>query len=320
MLGIFRHNNPLSILLLLVLAFVAEYFKVGNAHVIADHPTTLLYKGVTDLLSPLNAQEHLSTNIIRYLIITAEAFYLNKIAIDNKLLERSTFLVALSFLLLNFLIPFKASFLLLLINAILMIVFHIFIIIYKKNNPFNNILLCGFLIASLSLIVNSYMIFYVWLTIALLVMRPSSIREWSVMNIGFLIPYYFIVSVLYLIDKFSLDAIATFVTPTLHLPVTAPVVLAKMALVVLLPLIGFSIGSTSINKMVLQNRKAYIIMFALMLGVILINILNMDRINDYFYLTIVPAAVLFAPFFQSFRKDFIPNLVLVLLILLSCIR
>ncbi len=320
MLGIFRHNNPLSILLLLVLAFFAEYYKVNTAFIIAEHPTTLLYKALLNLLSPLNAEEHLSTKIIRYLILIAEAFYLNKIAIDNKLLERSTFLVALTFLLLHFLMPFKASFLMLLINAILMIVFHIFIVLYKKTNPFNNIILCGFLMACLSLIVNSYMIFYAWLTIALLVMRPSSIREWSVMNIGFIIPYYFIVSILYLIDQFSVEAIATFVTPTFHLPVTTPIVSLKMALIVLLPLIGFSISSTSINKMVLQNRKAYIIMFALMLGVILINILNLDRINNYFYLSIVPATILFAPFFQSFRKDFIPNLILVLLILLSYIR
>jgi len=49
------------------------------------------------------------TNIIRYLIITAEAFYLNKIAIDNKLLERYYLLSGIVFLAAQFSYSFQGE-------------------------------------------------------------------------------------------------------------------------------------------------------------------------------------------------------------------
>lgn len=320
MIGIFRHNNPIALILLLALAYVSLFIKQEITLPFSDIKHTLLLTNLVKWMGPMETQNIITTKIFKYLLLISEAIYINKIARDNKLLEKATNVFALTFLLFSFLIPFKISLFMLLINGLILIAVDSFIKMYKKNNPFNNIILSGFIISITSSLTNNYFIFYCWLTIALLVIRPTSLREWTVLNIGFILPYYFLMSILYLFDQLSLDAIIQFKSPILTLPELSPIASLKLILLVLLPLIGLAAGSSQINKMILQNRKTYIILFALFLAAVLVAILNLNQLSDYTYLMLLPASVLFAPFFQAFRKDFIPNLVLIVLIVLSYIR
>ena len=320
MIGIFRHNNPIALILLFVLAYVSLFLKQEIVLPISDNKHTLLLKLLMDWLSPIEMKNSLATKIFKYILLIAEALYINKIARDNKLLEKSTYVFAMTFLLISFLIPFKITVFILQINALILISFDAFVRMYKKNNPFNNIILSGFLIAITSSLTNNYLIFYCWLTIALLIIRPTSLREWSVLNIGFILPYYFLIGMLYLFDQLSMEAIIQFKVPVIKMPHLSLVESVKLILLILLPLLGLTVGSSQINKMVLQNRKAYIIIFAFLLGAILVILLNLNQLSEYVFLLLLPASILFAPFFQAFRKDFIPNLVLIVLIVLSYIR
>lgn len=320
MIGIFRHNNPIALILLLALAYVSLFLKHEIVLPPYDTKHTLLLSTVMKWLGPIETQNILTTKIFKYLLLITEAFYINKIGRDNKLLEKSTYVFALTFLLISFLIPFEISLFMLLINGLILIVLDALIKMYKKNNPFNNIILSGFIISIISSLTNNYLIFYCWLTISLLVIRPTSLREWTVLNIGFILPYYFLMSTLYLFDQLSMDAIIQFKVPSLNIPEISSLTALKLILLLLLPIIGLIAGSSQINKMILQNRKAYIIIFALFLAVILVCISNLNQLSEYAYLILLPASILLAPFFQSFRKDFIPNLVLIVLIVLSYIR
>ena len=320
MLAIFKHNSPFAFLLLFALAVYAEYHKPLEAHVIMNHQSTLLYKTMLNFFENPSLSKSFLGSFIRSLAIFGEALYLNKVASDNKLLGKSNALVALTFLLFNFLVPYKSTFLALIINGMLIFIFQLYIGIYKKNKPFNEIILSGFIIAVITLFINSYLILYVWLTISLLIMRPSSLREWGMLNIGFFMPYYFIASILYLVDAFSLGSIVQLIQPSIKLPSLSFIVSFHILAFILLPIIGFIVGGNQVGKMVLQNRKAYIIMFALFLGALLLNLLNTSRVQEYIFFCIVPATILFAPFFQAFKKDFIPNLVLIFIILLSYFR
>lgn len=48
--------------------------------------------------------------IFSLLLLMSEALYLNKLARDNKLLEKGTYIIALTYLLMSFLIPYRISF------------------------------------------------------------------------------------------------------------------------------------------------------------------------------------------------------------------
>lgn len=302
------------------MAYVSLFLKQEVILPFSDIKHTLLLTNLMKWLGPIEAQNTLATKVFKYLLLITEAFYINKIARDNKLLEKSTYLFAMTFLLISFLTPFKISLFILVINGLILIAVDSFIKMYKKNNPFNNIILSGFFISISSALTNNYLIFYCWLTIALLVIRPTSLREWTVLNIGFILPYYFLMSILYLFDQLSLDAIIQFKAPVLSMPALSYISSLKLILLLLLPIIGLTAGSNQINKMILQNRKAYIIIFALFLAAVLVAILNLNQLSEYAYLLLLPASILFAPFFQAFKKDFIPNLVLIVLIVLSYIR
>jgi hypothetical protein len=319
-LGIFRNNNPLAIILLFILGYASIFLKPDPLFQNTIIENGILADVLMNILRPLEKNPSTSIKIISYTLLMAEAFYLNKISRDYKLLEKGTFIVAMAFLLMNFLIPTKISLFMLLINGLLLFVFSAFIAMYKKSNPLNDLLIAGFITASISAVINNYFILYLWLTVALLIMRPTSLREWSVLNIGFILPFYFLISVLYLTDKLSFDAILHFNKPEFAIPKLATIQSIKLIMLIILPLIGLSAGAGQINKMVLQNRKAYIIMFALFLGAVIINLLNINNIGEYAYLLLLPATILLSPFFQSFKKDFIPNLVLIVLIVLSYIR
>lgn len=320
MLGIFRNNNPLALLLLLVLGYACIFLKPAMPYVQFEYEHPIILQWLTLKLMPFEKNVGLALKIISLLMLTSEALYLNKIAKDFKLLERGTYITALTFLLIAFLIPYRITFFMLIINALIILVFNAFMGMYKNNHPFNQIMVVGFITAFISNVLNNYLILYAWLSIALLIMRPTSLREWSILNLGFILPYYFLSSLLYLTNQFSLEALIQFRMPSFEIPALSNIHAVKICCLLALPLIGFWAGSVQISKMVLQNRKGYIILFALFLAGIFISLLNLTTLNQYLYLLLIPASMLFAPFFQSFKRDFIPNLVLILLIVLSYIR
>jgi len=67
-------------------------------------------------------------------------------------------------------------------------------------------------------------------------------------------------------------------------------------------------------------RKSYLITMVLWLNCIIIIILHLNDAPYQVSLLLVPSAILLAPFFGSFKRDFIPNLLIILLIAAAWIR
>lgn len=133
MIGIFRHNNPISLILLLALAYVSLFLKHEIILPPSDIKHTLLLSNLMKWLGPIEAKSMLTTKVFKYLLLITEALYVNKIARDNKLLEKSTYVFALTFLLISFLIPFRISLFMLLINGLILMAVDSFIKMYKKT-------------------------------------------------------------------------------------------------------------------------------------------------------------------------------------------
>ena len=93
-----------------------------------------------------------------------------------------------------------------------------------------------------------------------------------------------------------------------------------MLFVGLLPLIGLWMYSSSIGKMVIQNRKTYLIVFILILVLFGILGIKFGILAKEVMLIITPASLLTAPIFLSFKKEFIPNLLFFVLIALALLR
>ncbi len=320
MIGIFKHNNPLALLLLALMAMLPGIFSDATVNAAMPAGATAIFKTLSAYLSFLDGSKNMLGKIIYAALLLAEALILNKIISDHKLMERAGFIPAMSFLLLNAMLPFLNNPVFLLLNGIILLVLKLLIVMYKQNNANNQLLLVGFLVGFIVSINTYFLILYAWITICIMIMRPASIREWLLSSVGFIMPFYFLASGLYLFDKLHCSSIFPPVSLDFSLPVLRPLEWAKTGLYLSMPWIGMLSFNRQIGKMMIQARKAYLIMLILLLATLVIWVFSIKDISTTFTLMLVPSALLFSPLFLSFKRNFMPNLILLALIILSLLR
>ena len=320
MIGIFKHNNPLALLLLALLAFLPVI--TGDAMLNAAVPAgaTSVFKTLSGYLSFFDGSKGMMGKMIYTALLLTEALILNKIVSDHKLMERAGFIPAMSFLLLNMVLPFHTSPVYLVLNGIILFVLKLLIVMYKQNNANNQLLLTGFVVGCLVSMNMHFLILYVWITICVMIMRPASVREWLLSSIGFILPFYFLASGLYLFDNLNTLSVFPPVSMDFKFPALNPLAWTKTVLFLIMPWIGMLSFNSQIGKMMIQARKAYLIMLILILATLVICLFSIKDISTTLTLMLVPAALLFSPLFLAFKKNFIPNLILLALIILSLLR
>lgn len=320
MIGLFKNNNPLALLLLALLAILPGFF--GDTKVTAALPagSTALFDyfaGLDHVLLQYNSLLHTTINSS---LVLVEALLLNKIISDHKLMDRPGFIPAMAFLLLNALLPFNITTTYLILIGVMLLVLKILMVMYKQSKPNNQLLLVGFMMGSMAGLNTSYLLLFPWITIGIMIMRPASVRESLISGLGFVMPFYFLASMLYLTDRFDPSNIFPAFTIDFGLPALPPLTWAKTILFLTFPWVGILLYNKEIGKMVIQGRKAYLLMLLLNMALMLICFLSFKSISTNFALMLVPSTLMFAPFFLSFKRDFIPNIVLLSLIALSFLR
>jgi len=155
-IGIFKNNNPLALLLLALLAFLPGI--TGDTMVNATVPAgaTAIFKELFAYLSFLDGSKGMLGKTIYTSVLLTEALLLNKIISDHKLMERAGFIPAMSFLLLNTLLPLHTSPVFLVLNGIILLVLKWMIVMYKQNNASNQLLLTGFVVGCLVLMNTTF--------------------------------------------------------------------------------------------------------------------------------------------------------------------
>ena len=304
--------------MLLVLAAMPE---LKGAFVTHDNinNSSFLYSLINEYVFPLNS----NSSGIRFLnigLLLTESLFLNKIVSDHRLMEKPGFVPAMTFLLLSALLPFRITTFFILISGLVIGLLKILIIIYKQEQPNNNLIAAGFITGILAAMNTVYWTTYLWLIIALFIMRPSSIKEWLICTMGFVLPFYFVLSWQYLTDQLDLISFFSIKAFTFTIPRYSTLIWTKIAVFITLPVLGLWAYSSQISKMVIQNRKAYLTVFILSVLILLILLLQLNVLGNELMFLLTPASFLFAPFFLSFRKEFIPNLILLVIIVLAVLR
>lgn len=322
MIGLFKHNNPLAILLLIVLALLPFLGEKGGlaAVVFATNHPTLAEKKLIGLLQWMGGSNSWVSNMTIVSLLLVEALLINKLATDHKLVERGGLLPAMSFLLLNALAPVKITGLVLLCNMAIILLLKLMIVLYKKSKPNTLLLGAGFITGSLTVLKTPYFTVYIWLMVALLIMRTASLKETLVATIGFLLPFYFLTAGLYLNDNLVAQHVLSPVVLDLGLPNLRATEISRMAFFVAVPWMGLIAASQHINKMMILNRKTYIVvllLFPILLGA---TILGYQQLVPQLQLLLVPGSLMACNLFAYHKKDHLPNLILLALVALSLFR
>jgi len=258
--------------------------------------------------------------LIRVSVTLICALYINKIVTDHKLMEKPGYLPAMWFLLLQSLIPKQVSLDILLMNVFMIASVKLMILVYKLEKPINSLLTASFMLSLIALINATSVIYFLWLSAALLIMRPASFREWIMVLTGYLLPIYLLTSILYLADRLDFSLIFSFQKIEFGLPVLSPIEWIRIAIVLLTPWLFFMLSANQISKLLIQGRKAFIICLLLSIVVSSLIVSDLTSVSQNMHLSLLPATLLISPLFIHVRKKLLPNLFILILLVLSQLR
>jgi hypothetical protein len=309
----------LAIGLLVLLALVPE-INTHYASGIQDNASTIAWKFLHNFSDWLNFNTSFPGKLIRVMVSLFSALYVNKMVADHKLMEKPGYLPAINFLLLQMLLPELNSVHTICSNLILIIVLKLMIVVYKDEKPVNSLITAGFLAGLFVMIRSEGIIYFIWLSVALLIMRSASLREWIMVLTGFILPFYLLSSLLYLTNKLEFHYIFNMHPFDFTLPSLTVFDWVRMAVLLMIPLLFFTFASGQISKLLIQGRKTFII--TLLLGIVTLCLFLMDlsALNRHLGLFVLPASLLMSPLLVTTRKNLLFNLFVLLLIALSQMR
>jgi hypothetical protein len=96
--GVFRTNNPFSIILLFFYGLVLRYASFIDPHVPVAHLTDgFLYHGLLKSLENIGTSSPVIYSVLSYTLVFAQALMLNNFIHQHRLLAKSNYLPALSY-------------------------------------------------------------------------------------------------------------------------------------------------------------------------------------------------------------------------------
>jgi hypothetical protein len=320
LISIFRNNTPLAIGLLLLLAIVPEINPHPSASMLNNSQHTIVWNWIYTFSEWINFNTSFLGILIRVSVTLICALYINKIVTDHKLMEKPGYLPAMWFLLLQSLIPKQVSLDILVMNVFMIASVKLMILVYKLEKPINSLLTASFMLSLIALINATSVIYFLWLSAALLIMRPASFREWIMVLTGYLLPIYLLTSILYLANRLDFSLIFSFQKIEFGLPVLSPIEWIRIAIVWLTPWLFFMLSANQISKLLIQGRKAFIICLLLSIVVSSLIVSNLTSVSQNMHLSLLPATLLISPLFIHVRKKLLPNLFILILLVLSQLR
>ena len=278
MIGLFKQQTPANILFVFVLGVLIKLpliWHSDNPHV--DEQAAILYKEIISLLNSLNSRSRLLYPVLTYLLLFTQAMQLNKLMNNYRLMQRSTFLPAASYLIITSLMPgwnvFSDS---LIVNSFVLWVFAGLFKLYNQQNVKADIFNIVLAIGISSFIFFPSIILFGWLIFALMVMRTVKINEWLICLLGVTAPFYFYAAWLFFSDAWNWNKLFT----PFHISVPVPeqsLWLAASSFLLIVPfLTGGYFVQENLRKMLIQVRKNWSLLLIFLLFALFIPFLNND--------------------------------------------
>jgi len=188
-LQIFRNNdfvtNLLALGYLAIFAANTWLYPTEQLDVLTSLPASLWGYVLPYVSDPL------TNKVCFVLLVLLQAFYVNYLVGEYKLLRQQTLVTAICFMLLYF-AYFDTDFCspLLLANTFLIASLHSLLASYDKKVSLGTIFNIGFWIAIAAFCYHSYWVFILWAMIGLLIVRTFDWQEFILLLLGFVVPFF----------------------------------------------------------------------------------------------------------------------------------
>lgn len=252
--------------------------------------------------------------LLYHALILVQAIRLNMAMNELRMYTSNSFVPAMTYILLTAMVPqWCAISPALVTNSLVIWIFIKLSRLYNHPSPKTLLFNTGF-IAGLSVICYHPMAILIGVVLfALAVVRPFRLAEWLVLLIGVVLPYYFVLSVLYLTDR--LLAIGSML-PDFYLGLPAgsndKKLLWGFGYLAIILLFGLFFWQVSINRMVIQIRKNWGVMMVLLLTLLPVPFIFQLGGLESGLLALIPVSAFAANAFANPRNLGLPNLLFML--------
>jgi Family of unknown function (DUF6427) len=313
-LKIFKSNKPVLVFIIPIVAIIIWIPNLINPNSISLQ-TSLTMPFSQWLVDVLSSQLYIY-HIIAIIINIINAFIIIRINNQYILISDRTYLPAFIYLFLTaFIVSFPNSLFLLLNLFFLLIVLYRIFHISTNRNLLNIYFESSFLIGLGTMFYFNAWVFLIIIWITLAYLRPFNWREYFMVILGFISPYFFIGIIYFLSGNF--DSIYYFFETNFLaqekfvLTLKSTIFYSTIAFIFLL-----SIGSLNLNliKKKINTRKHYKILLWLSILPIVAYFVLPNITKDLFVFSTIPLTFTFSNFYVSIKNKWIREILFIILL------
>ena len=308
MVFLFRDKSIINIFFLVILSIgVHLHFFTGPPMVIANSNdgvlSHFLSKYVTNLPQTV-------LFIIYHIVVLVQAIRLNMVLSDLRMFQNNNYTTAMAYVLLSGILTQWCSISSALIaNFLLIWLFIKLSRLYNRPSPKTLLFNTGLIVGLSVICYHPTAILILVVLFALAVVRPFRLAEWMVLLMGILLPYYFLISWLFLNDNVSqFSSFLPYLQWNLPFPQWNLPLIIRLSVLVVTLLAGLICWQKSNKRMVIQIRKNWGVMVVMLLILLPIPFIFLHAGIESAFLSLVPMAAFAANAFSYPRRLFLPNI------------
>ncbi len=285
--------------MLIIFGFLLNWSIFATPCLVSIQPgDTILYHSLANFLSHVTGNTSVTCSIFFIILLFVQALLLNKIINDQKMFSKSHYLIGMSYLLVISMGVFHRQ----VTAAFVANTFIIWILsmLFKLNNvhhPQKKIFNLGLLLGLTSLIYAPSLFFIFPVLFALSISRPFRLHEWIIVFLGLLTPYYFIVSINFLMDVKNINLIPSMFGFKIPFIVISNMQWVGLIVVAIISLIGVYFIQQNMRRLLVQSRNCWSILYLFFILALVLPFLNKTASFFDWIISVGPLSVLLSSFF-----------------------
>ncbi len=309
MTGTFKANNPSNNFLLLLYGLVLKLPIFLNPRVpqlqSTDGP---LYSSFIIWMKGVFAGSSIVFSIISFILLYLQAIVFNKVANDQRLFQKPTYLIGMSYLLITSLFgdwfALSAS---LMVSTVLIWVWSKLCTLHNNNTVKTTVYNIGLSIGVACFFYYPLIIFTLLFMVGIAITRPFKLNEWLIGLIGISTAFYFFASWLFLTGQWNTYRLPRAITAN---PVFEQGKWAMAVLVILLlaMMLGIYFVQRNMRRQIVQTRKSWQLIYLYLLGGLLVPFVNSAGNFGNWILIAVPLSLLISSAFYYPDKKWFPRI------------
>ncbi|MFM7645883.1 MAG: DUF6427 family protein [Sphingomonadales bacterium] len=311
MIAIFLKRSPLNVLLLLLVAIAVKIPLFTNPRL--PESSSLdgeVYTALLGWLQQSGVGTPLLFSVLSFVLLFAQALLLNYFCTQQKMINQSTDLPGMAYLVLTSLFSqwsyWSAA---LVMNLVVISLLFLLFKLYNRADVRAALFNMGLLIGVSHFLYQPSLLLILWVLPAIALMRPFSLQEWMLCLLGMVTPFYFYGVWLFVTDQWPLQSFSLFVNYRVP-PFSALAFWKAGALVLLLlPLLaGLYYVQDNTRKMLIQVRRGWSLVFFLLLLAALMGLFQVPALSRWMLL-LIPLVFYHACFYSLSTFRMFPLLV-----------